>query len=85
MCYNIYGDDRMKTCKFCGSCDDIVVEVPIANGLGSEWMHKHCGEKNVDKNEFELLLEWGKPWQAAMSSARYTRRRNEKMNICYEK
>jgi len=78
-------DDSMKACKFCNSKEGNILEVPIVNASGSEWMHKHCGEKNVDKSEFDLLLEWGKPWQVAMSSARYTRRRNESYKICYEK
>ena len=35
----------MKACKFCNSKEGNILEVPIVNASGSEWMHKHCGEK----------------------------------------
>ncbi len=75
----------MLKCKFCGRTDGQIIEVPLVTGAGREFMHRDCGEQNVDSREFKMLLEQGRPWISAMSSARYTRRRNEKMKICYEK
>lgn len=78
-------DDSMRICKFCGKGDELVLIVPIATKSGVECMHKDCGEKNVDNTEFQMLLDSGRSWEVAMSSARYTRRRNESYDICYEK